>query len=94
MRSSELVSPPDEAPLARLGLEGSGADSKDEVGESIDEAQKTRRYMKVMKYGSGSGGSIGRVKISPDVNRNGGARGGGAGSSAGRKNLVRLRAVR
>ena len=36
----------DEVRLGRLGLEGSDADSEDVVGEGIDEAQKTRRYMK------------------------------------------------
>ena len=84
MRSPEVVSPADEVHLARLGLEGSGADGEDVVGEGIDEAQKARRYMKVRRCSSESGGSIGRVKFSTDVNRNGGARGGGAGSSAGR----------
>ena len=35
----------------------------------IDEAQKIRRDMKVRKYGSVGGGSIRRVKISTNVNR-------------------------
>ena len=51
------------------------------------------RY-EVRKYGSGGGRGIGWVKFSTDVNRNGGARGGGMGSGAGSKSVVRLRDVR
>lgn len=51
------------------------------------------RY-EVRKYGSGGGGSIGWVKYSTDVNRNGGARGGGMGSRTGSKSVVELRDVR
>jgi len=50
----------------------------------MEEAHKVRRDMKVRKYGSGGGGSIEWVKCSIDVNRNGGARGAGMGSSARR----------
>jgi len=94
LRSSLFVSPPDEAPLARLGLEESDADGEDEAEDAMDEAQKIWRDMKVRKYGSGGGGSIGRVKFSTDVNRKSRAGGGGTGSSAGSKGLVRLRDVR
>jgi len=48
--------------------------------------------MKVRKYGSG--GSIGRVKSSTDVNENGGAGVGGTGSRARSKSLVSLRNIR
>ena len=92
--SSSLVPPPDEVPLARLGLEEWDADGEGEAEEGMDEAQKIWRDMKVRKYGSGGGGSIGRVRFSTDANRNGGAGGGGMGSSAGSKSLVRLRDVR
>ena len=50
--------------------------------------------MKAREYGSGDGVSIGWVKFSTDVNRNGGGGGGGTGSSAKSKSLVRLRVVR
>ena len=41
--------------------------------------------MKVRKYGSGGGGSIGQVKAATDMNRNGEARGRGMGITAGSK---------
>jgi len=43
----------------------------------MGEAQKIWRDMKVREYGSGGGGSIRCVKLSTNVNRNGGAGGGG-----------------
>jgi len=58
------------------------------------EAQKIWRDIKAREYGSGDGMSIGWVKFSTDVNRNGGGGGGGTGSSAKSKSLVRLRVVR
>ena len=61
----------------------------------MEAAQKIRREMKVRKYGSGGGGSVRQVKLSPDVNTNGGAGvEGRTGSSARSKSLVRLRDVR
>lgn len=97
-RDEELCSSPfvalDEAPLARLGLEESDADGEGEAEEGMDEARKIWRDMKVRKHGSGGGGSIGRVRFSTDVNRNGGAGDGETGSSAGSRGLVRLRDVR
>jgi len=36
-------------------------------------AQKIRREMKGREYGSGGGGSVRRVKLSPNMNRNSGA---------------------
>ena len=68
-RSSLFVPPPDEARLARLGLEKSDEDGKSGVEDGTDEAQKIRRDMKVRKYGFVGGGSIGGVKVSTNVNR-------------------------
>ena len=51
------------------------------------------RY-EVRKYGSRGEESIGQVKFSADVNRNGDARDAGMGSSAQGKSLVRHRDVR
>lgn len=93
LRSSPFVSP-DEAPPARLGLEESDADGEGEAEEGMDEARKIWRDMKVRKYGSGGGGSIGRVRFSTDVNRSSGAGDGETGSSGRSKSLVRLRDVR
>ena len=45
--------------------------------------------MKVRKYGLGDGGSLGWVKFSTEVKRNGEAGGGGMGGSAGSKSLGR-----
>lgn len=92
--SSPFVSPPDEVPLYRLGLKESEADSEDEAEDSMDGAQKIWRDIKVKTYGSGDGGSIGRVKFSTDVNRNSGAEGGGTGSGAESKSQVMVREVR
>jgi len=61
--------PPDEARLARLGLEKSDEDGKSGVEDGTDEAQKIRRDMKVRKSGFVGGGSIGGVKVSTNVNR-------------------------
>ena len=58
--------PPHEAPLGRLGLEMCDADGEGGVEDGMDEAQKIRRDTNVRKYG---GGSIGRVKVSTNVNR-------------------------
>ena len=85
--------PLDEVPFARLGFDESDINSEDEAEDGMDEAQKIWRDMKDRKYGSGGGGSTGWMKFFTDVNRNGGARGGGTSSSAGSKNLVRLRDV-
>lgn len=60
----------------------------------MDEAQTIWRDMKVRKSSSRSRGSIEQVKVSTDVNRNDGAGGGGMGSCAGSKSMVRLRDVR
>jgi len=49
--------------------------------------------MKVRKHDSGGGGSIRWVKVSTDVNRNGGVGVRGTGNSAGSKSLVRLRNI-
>ena len=65
------------------------------MADGIEEAHKVCRDMKVWKHRFGGGGSIKRgVKCSTDVKRNGGARGGGRGSSARNKSLVVLRDVR
>ena len=55
-----------------------------------DDAQNIWRHMKFRKYGSGWTGSFGQVKFSTDINGNGGARGGGTGSSSGSKTLVSI----
>ena len=75
-------------------MDESVADSEGEVEDGMDEVQRIWRDLKVRKYGSRGGGSIGRVKVSIDVNRNGRARGGGTDRSGRSKNLVRLRDVR
>jgi len=84
LRSSPFVSP-DEAPYARLGLEESDEDGEGEREDVMDEGQKIRRDEKVRKYGFSGRGSIGRVKLSTDMNGNCEAGGGGPGSSAGSK---------
>jgi len=49
LRTSSFVSPPNEAPLAMLGLEESNPDGGGEAEEGMDEAQKIWRDMKVRK---------------------------------------------
>ena len=75
-------------------MDESDADSGGVVENGMDEVQRVWRYLKVRKYISGGGGSIGRVKVSIDMNRNGRARGGGTSRSARGKSLVGLRDVR
>ena len=51
---------PTKRPLAGLvGLDESAADGEGEAEDGTDEVQKIWRDMKVRKYGSGGGGSIG-----------------------------------
>ena len=81
-------------PLARFGLDESDADGEGEAEDCMKEAQNIWEGMKVRKYGFENGESIGRVKVSTNMNRNSGVRGGGIGSSAGSKNLFKHRDVR
>ena len=55
LRPSPFVSPPDEAPFARLGLEEWDTSSEDEVADGMGEVYKVWRDMKVGKYGPGGG---------------------------------------
>ena len=63
LRSSPFVSPLDEAPYARLGLEESDEGGEGETEDIMDEGQEIRRDMKVRKYGFRGRGSIGQVKF-------------------------------
>jgi len=61
------LAPAEEGPIDRPDLEESGADGEGEAEDGMDEAQKIWRDMKVRKYGSRGGWSIGCVKFSTDV---------------------------
>jgi len=52
LRCSPFVSLPDEAPLDRLGLDGSAADGEGEPEDGTDEMQKIWRDTKVRRLGS------------------------------------------
>jgi len=67
LRSSVFVPPPDGAPLDRLGLGKSDTEGEGEAEDGMDEARNIWRDTNVRKYGSGSGGSIRRVKLSADL---------------------------
>jgi len=56
----------------RLGLEELDAEGEGEAEDGMGGAQMIWRDVKVREYGSGSEGSIGRVKFSTNVNGNGG----------------------
>jgi len=61
------LAPADQGPIDRFDLEESDADSEGEAEDGMDEARKIWRDMKVRKYGSRGGGSIGCMKLSTDV---------------------------
>ena len=63
LRPSPFVSPPDEAPYARLGFEEPDEDCKGEMEDVMDVGQKIWRDMKVRKYCFRGRGSIMRVKF-------------------------------